>query len=117
MARLRSLGLVVLAIGPWAVAAPAGAQDTSTTEASPLYTVTVAPKATPAPPTTPSSSSGSSAGTASAAPASAPVLPGRLASTGADPLVIIAGGLGLIVLSLFARWGIRAALRTRFEDA
>jgi len=96
--------------------APAWAQGTTTTtEESPVFTVSVpapAPTPAPTPPVTPSSTSSSGA---SAPPA--PVLPRQLASTGTDPWLIIGGGLGLIALSLVVRTRVRALLRTRGEEA
>lgn len=88
-------------------AAPAMAQDPTITDASPEYTVTIpGPSAAPTPTPAPAPSSGS---VATAAPAPAPVaaLPRQLASTGADPVLVILGGLGVIGLSLLARRFIR----------
>ena len=113
MARLRSAGLALLATAGAVSAAPAlGQSTTTTTESSPLYTITVPAKSTPRPAVTPSSSSSSGGGTTvSAVPAAAPAaLPRQLASTGTDPLAIIAAGLGVIALSLVARRVIRARL-------
>jgi hypothetical protein len=113
MARVRRAGLVLLAAAGGVSATPALAQSTSTTtESSPLYTVTVPAKATPTPSVTPSSSSGGGGGSVSSGTASAPpaALPSRLASTGTDPLLIIAAGLGVLALSLAARRVIRARI-------
>lgn len=101
----------MFAIAGCAPAAPAMAQDPTVTDASPKYTVTIpGPAATPTPAPAPSAGS---------APAAAPVgaqvavLPRQLASTGADPLLVILGGLGVIGLSLLAR----RVLLARAEDA
>src|SRR5690349_7863871 len=108
MARVRSAGLALLAAAGGVSATPAfGQGTTTTTEASPLYTVTVPAKATPKPSVAPSSSS-SGGGQASAASPAPAALPSQLASTGTDPLLIIAAGLGVIALSLAARRVIRA---------
>jgi hypothetical protein len=117
--RLRAFALLVG--GFPIVAAPAAAQSTTpatvpTGAETQSFTLTIPPP--PPPPSASRSGSGGPTGAVAlpnrsrAEPAAAP-LPRRLAYTGSDPLPIIAGGLGVVLLSLLARRWTRARLRAR----
>ena len=103
----------LLAAGFLLPAAATGQGTTPTVQETQSFTLTVpAPPASAAAPAAPAPAPVALPNRSTAEPATGP-LPRRLAYTGSDPLPIIAGGLALVALSLFARRWARARLRAR----